>query len=570
MKNEKCKMINENGCDRRQAEFHFPFFIFHFSFFISPFVQAFSFLALTATLLLSASLATAQSPTPAPTPSAQPAAVTGSDAFDGPAEGDDLATRLAHEETAQKRAQRMAERANRELADLLEQINDHRLKPTGELLSVDPAHKSLAKIGAELMPEVEKGLYLARTDKDLAGRATALANTVQRQEAMVKDLSDLLGRLSRSAITGAALHRAEKILRDQISLNGDAKVSLGAAFSKQLADLPESLRQKLTAQSEEQLRIGREVVVLDGELDKILQTGPEKQKAGLKAARTLIADKKLAALAKDASDQLAANDAAAADGGKELETQFKALVSILQAATAGAEPPPNFDLLGPGLAELAGKDKELKALLDKLQKMIAEAKLAHHPFEKEELRKLKNMQDELNKMLVDIKTDLPQLDNDELIAKLKDLLQQAFDSMEATGDSLDHDPDPQALLDELKVSLGNLVLAEQELQALLDTLAALQAKKLGKPDDNEQETPAGIALGLGLRLGGNRTGASGPGGVLNPAKKVSELGPQDWGRLPPAVRDQLLQGVKEGFPPEYADLIEQYYQNIAKSATGGK
>jgi hypothetical protein len=386
---------------------------------------------------------------------------------------------------------------------------------------------------------------------------------------MVKDLGDLLGRLSRSAITGASLHRAEKILRDQIALDGETKISLRDGFSKPLADLPESLRQKLTAQSEEQLRIGREVVVLDGELDKILQTGPEKQKPGLKAARTLIADKKLAGLAKDASDQLAANDAAAADGGKELETQFKALVSILQAATAGAEPPPNFDLLGPSLAELAGKDKELKALLDKLQKMIDEAKLLHKKPEKEELRKLKDMQDELNKMLVDIKTDMPQLDNDELIAKLKDLLQQAFDAMEATGEGLDHDPDPAELLEELKVTLGNLVLAEAELQALLDSLAALQAKKLGKPDDNERETPAGIALGLGLRLGGNRTGASGPGAVLNPAKKVSELGPQDWGRLPPAAREQLLQAVKEGFPPEYADLIEQYYQNIAKSATGG-
>lgn len=524
-----------------------------------------------AAVALSARLAAGQAAPPAPPPppvAAAPATVTpATNPSDG--EGEDLLSRLAREEAAQKRAQRMAERANRELADLIEQINDHRLKPTGELLSVDPAHKSLGKIRAEQMPEVEKGLYLARTGKELSGRASALASTAQQQEVIVKQLADLLGQLSRSAITGASLHRAEKILRDQISLNGEAKIALRDGFSKPLAGLPESLRQSLSAESEEELRIGREVVLLDGELDKAGQTGPAKQKSGLTAARTLIAEKKLVALTRDVSDQLAANDAAAATGGVELETHFRALVAILQAATSGAEPPPNFDLLGPSLAELAAKDKELKELLDKLQKMIEEARLMRRPPEKEELRKLKNMQEELNNMLVEIKTDMPALDNDELLAKLKELLQNAFAAMEAAGNSLDHNPDPQELLEQLKVTLSNVVLAEAELQALLASLAALQARKMGEPDENEQETPAGIALGLGIRLGGSRTGASGPGGVLNPSKKASELGPQDWGRLPPAVRDQLIQAVKDAFPPEYADLIEQYYQNIAKGAAHG-
>jgi len=484
-----------------------------------------------------------------------------------PPAAEDPKARLAREEEAQKRAQRETQKALREFAAVLEAVQAHRLKPAGELLAAPAARDSLRKVDEEALPRLEKELYLARSG-GLSGTnlAASVDSAAKNQAQLIAQLDAVLTRLNRATATGACLHRAERILRDQIALDDQARGALREAFGRALADLPESQRRKLVGLGDEELRIAREVELLDRELAEIERTGPARQKPGLVAARRIIAEKKLAAAAGKVAEQLGANNAAAAAGGQELEAGFKAVVAALQAATAGAEEVAPFDLLGPSLAELAAKDKELKELLEKLKAMIKEAGLLAKKPEREELRRLQNMQEELNNMLVEVNRELPDLEDAKLIEKLKELLRTALADMARAGEAINKGENADEILAELKVSLGHIVLAEAELQALLATLAALSAGQQAAADEKGRETPAGIALGLGLRLGGNQTGASGPGGVLNPGKKARDLGPQDWGRLPPAVREQLLQAARENFPQEYEDLIELYFQNIAKGA----
>lgn len=39
---------------------------------------------------------------------------------------------------------------------------------------------------------------------------------------------------------------------------------------------------------------------------------------------------------------------------------------------------------------------------------------------------------------------------------------------------------------------------------------------------------------------------------------------EEWGALPPAIRDQLLQTRGEGFPLKYRELLRRYYRTLAK------
>jgi outer membrane biosynthesis protein TonB len=39
---------------------------------------------------------------------------------------------------------------------------------------------------------------------------------------------------------------------------------------------------------------------------------------------------------------------------------------------------------------------------------------------------------------------------------------------------------------------------------------------------------------------------------------------EEWGNLPPAIRDQLLQSQGEGFPLKYRELLRRYYLELSK------
>jgi hypothetical protein len=61
---------------------------------------------------------------------------------------------------------------------------------------------------------------------------------------------------------------------------------------------------------------------------------------------------------------------------------------------------------------------------------------------------------------------------------------------------------------------------------------------------------------------------SGPGGV-GELKDTSGASDQ-FGDLPPRLRDRILQARKQGFPKEYESYLENYYRRLAKEETAAK
>jgi len=55
--------------------------------------------------------------------------------------------------------------------------------------------------------------------------------------------------------------------------------------------------------------------------------------------------------------------------------------------------------------------------------------------------------------------------------------------------------------------------------------------------------------------------AEGPGGVGD--LKGATSGSKQIGKLPPALRDRVLQAGKSGFPKGYEKLLEDYYKRLA-------
>ena len=59
------------------------------------------------------------------------------------------------------------------------------------------------------------------------------------------------------------------------------------------------------------------------------------------------------------------------------------------------------------------------------------------------------------------------------------------------------------------------------------------------------------------RPGIGRAGQGDPSGALH-------TDAEEWGNLPPAIRDQLLQSQGEGFPLKYRELLRRYYLELSK------
>jgi hypothetical protein len=58
-----------------------------------------------------------------------------------------------------------------------------------------------------------------------------------------------------------------------------------------------------------------------------------------------------------------------------------------------------------------------------------------------------------------------------------------------------------------------------------------------------------------------------PGGNPNEGelRAARRANPGDtWGSMPPAERERILQALRESFPPRYRQLVEQYYEQLAK------
>lgn len=104
---------------------------------------------------------------------------------------------------------------------------------------------------------------------------------------------------------------------------------------------------------------------------------------------------------------------------------------------------------------------------------------------------------------------------------------------------------------------------QQQIVTLLDQLIA-QAEEQEQNDGGRgagSGSPAGQSpqspmTESQLPTGGLSGGTLGPGRRADPAEA--------WGAMPPAQRERVLQALDATFPPRYRQLVEQYYEELAK------
>jgi tetratricopeptide (TPR) repeat protein len=94
-------------------------------------------------------------------------------------------------------------------------------------------------------------------------------------------------------------------------------------------------------------------------------------------------------------------------------------------------------------------------------------------------------------------------------------------------------------------------------------------------DAENQEKSKGKGGGKksgGAPQGGNRPGgatrSTAPGGEsqVGELRKVRASPGEAWGKMPPREREEILQTLQRRFPSQYRELLEQYYQQLAKDA----
>lgn len=113
----------------------------------------------------------------------------------------------------------------------------------------------------------------------------------------------------------------------------------------------------------------------------------------------------------------------------------------------------------------------------------------------------------------------------------------------------------------------------QRQREAVDLLAALieEAEEQEQQGDGDGDGGGGG----GGSPGGNQGGGSGASRSALPSgeSRVGELRrtrarPGDaWGKMPPKERERILQDLQKQFPSRYRDLLEQYYEQLARDST---
>lgn len=85
-----------------------------------------------------------------------------------------------------------------------------------------------------------------------------------------------------------------------------------------------------------------------------------------------------------------------------------------------------------------------------------------------------------------------------------------------------------------------------------------QCDKDGDPDGGKKNPGSGAKRSTAPR------GAQRVGELRRNRAKPGEM----WGKMPPKQREQILQTLQRRFPSQYRELLEQYYKQLAKDAAG--
>lgn len=80
-----------------------------------------------------------------------------------------------------------------------------------------------------------------------------------------------------------------------------------------------------------------------------------------------------------------------------------------------------------------------------------------------------------------------------------------------------------------------------------------QSRSSGRADGQRSQSPAQESM---------RPGGQGRIGELH--RSAHARPGEDWGKMPPAERERILQSLRRNFPSQYRELVEQYYKQLAK------
>lgn len=125
-----------------------------------------------------------------------------------------------------------------------------------------------------------------------------------------------------------------------------------------------------------------------------------------------------------------------------------------------------------------------------------------------------------------------------------------------------------------RISLGDTgEKVTQRQKKAIDLLDALieEAEEQEKNGDGDGDGGGGggggSPGGTGQPKGGaNRSALPGGGARDAQLRKTRARPGEAWGRMPPKQRDQILQNLQRQFPSRYRDLLEQYYEQLARDA----
>lgn len=109
--------------------------------------------------------------------------------------------------------------------------------------------------------------------------------------------------------------------------------------------------------------------------------------------------------------------------------------------------------------------------------------------------------------------------------------------------------------------------AEQQEQASKDGSSSSQSQGGGQQQQQQQQQQQGKPGGspdpqANPMPSSQLPGGAGDQGQLRGGRRASPA--EAWGSMPPAERERILQALRDSFPSRYRQLVEQYYEELAK------
>lgn len=115
---------------------------------------------------------------------------------------------------------------------------------------------------------------------------------------------------------------------------------------------------------------------------------------------------------------------------------------------------------------------------------------------------------------------------------------------------------------------GRVVKRQREAIDLLDALIEEAEQQEQQGDGNGGGSGGGGSPGGNSPPGGGAKRSTLPGGESQEGelRRTRARPGETWGRMPPMERERILQDLQKQFPSRYRDLLEQYYEQLAKDS----